>query len=294
MRPPVNSMGWSGWSGWSGWFWIVMVAAPAVSNRREFASKANFVQAKNDRGTNFCQQTFNRRSMDAVGRWGLRWRSWQRETGGFMQRATILLSSAIIFVASAAMAGEWTYGEDEDAMTDIKTAYFGGVSNDLIATGLGFKCWKSGETQMRILTPVPYSDDLVKGTKAQFRIDKNEPIDVFLMLGNFNGRISFMTAAEHDDVSESNVGEILRQMRQAKRRIAVAVADKIVTFEAGNAAKMTEKFVKRCDVQLENDTAATGSTADEKKDSAANDKSASTPDAKPSKARPGHGGASGR
>lgn len=167
------------------------------------------------------------------------------------------LISSIAAICSVALSGGpaaagWDYQPGEDALDDRPVATIA-ADDETGRYGFGLKCWKGGETQLRLMTAVPWGDGSAWPPliKTDFRADK-EPVTMLLLASaDMAGRLSLAAAAEAAEFIESDVGYVVRALARSKQRLVFALKGQIVTFRTGKAASAaTEKLVARCGLSL--------------------------------------------
>jgi hypothetical protein len=161
-----------------------------------------------------------------------------------------LVGATMLICAGNAQA--WEYTAVEDAMTDEKTAVLA-VTKDsgMSSLGVGFKCWRNGETQIRIITMSPYIEPKLpidRFVTIKVRIDKNEPIDLIMMKDNAKGRMTYVFAQSAKDPDDDFM-TLLSQLGPGKDRIAVAVESSIQVVPTGSS-KQVGKFLEYCNIKL--------------------------------------------
>jgi hypothetical protein len=156
----------------------------------------------------------------------------------------------LIAHCAVALAG-WDYREDEDPLDDtaiaVMTATEGGNP-----FGMAWKCWKGGETQMRLITPLPFGDgsQWQDTVMAEVRVDKTEKFMMNLHAAELSGQLSFVAATSSELFAESDVADLLRQLTSAKQRLVIGLNTQIIQFKAGKAAPVVKRFAKRCGLDL--------------------------------------------
>lgn len=156
-----------------------------------------------------------------------------------------------LLVVQACTAQAWDYAEDEDALDDRAIATLG-EADRTGGFGLAIKCWKGGETQLRLLTMLPYGDGSrwsVAAT-ADFRVDKRQAHKLLFATMEMNGRVSLVTYAPPADFANSDVAIVLRELAEAKQRVVIGFGTQIVHFTASKAAAAVVKLAARCGLDL--------------------------------------------
>lgn len=156
----------------------------------------------------------------------------------------------VMLWAGAAHAA-WEYSEAEDPLDDTPIATM--IATDPpSAFAVVWKCWKGKETQMRVLTPLPYGD----GSKwqetvtAELRIDKGEKFAVPFQTTELSGNVSLMSLTEANFFPESDIADVLRRLSAAKQRFVIGLQTQILQFKAGKAGSAVKRFAKRCGLDL--------------------------------------------
>lgn len=165
-------------------------------------------------------------------------------------RRVVIAAIGLIAHCGVALAG-WDYREDEDPLDDtaiaVMTASDGGNP-----FGMAWKCWKGGETQMRLITPLPFGDgsQWQDSVLAEVRVDKAEKSVMHLSAAELSGRLSLVAATSAELFVESDIADLLRQLSNAKQRLVIGLNTQIIQFKAGKAAPVVKRFAKRCGLDL--------------------------------------------
>jgi hypothetical protein len=158
-----------------------------------------------------------------------------------------LLAGAVLLVLMSASAQAWEFVPGDDPLTDQKIAVV--LEQERGATApatLGAKCWHGGNTLLLLNVPGAARPEQTAVAVA-LRIDRNEKINMVMMKRDIGIGTNFVASAEMYD----NVHEVLRQIREAKSRVVVAVRNRMHTFPSSNSAKAVTAFADRCELKLD-------------------------------------------
>lgn len=150
----------------------------------------------------------------------------------------------IALLASSAASARWNYWVAPDSA-------FGGsrwhlATTDGSVVGLGFRC-KDGTTEAIYITSEEMDDDKVAGLsnlapKLKMRIDENPIVDLEVELQAQKGKLRGIAGVDMD---------LLTQVRDAKRRIAVALQlqDELYyekSFDAVGSTEALKRLISNC------------------------------------------------
>jgi hypothetical protein len=143
-------------------------------------------------------------------------------------------------ISGAAHAADWTAEKGEDPMTDRQFAVM--IAQLGLGQGFGFKCFDNGEVAAIVILG-PYNDAATYKTvvQARFRVDRNEPVEIRLMVGNAGGRLSY-------SASGTEALSLFKRVGAAKERIVITIEtiETLLQVSAWGSAEAAAVLDKTC------------------------------------------------
>lgn len=176
-------------------------------------------------------------------------------------RCATLWAAALLFVLPSTLAQAWDVKVDEDPMSDKKVAFINSPSSGSSAFNyqvLAFKCWEGDpqETLVIFTTSETWDNSAEYATviPVKIRVDKNEPLSVLMVPSNLGGNFSATIPAGLDP----QVFDIIRQIRTAKKHVAMEIGTVVLKFPATRSQKSVDTFTATCRIDLSKPLASDG------------------------------------